>query len=127
VAAGVTVIDRPAWSDAPKDLDTLARRTNTEITPESHAECPGHAAYVDASWDVDEDADDADNERRVAEATYVCLDPIQYGHIEAISESSRAQRATHVDEDARKEAETAETSTGARQQQGLARGRDRTG
>jgi ParB family chromosome partitioning protein len=50
----------------------------------------------------------SDNERRVAEATYVCLDPIQYGHIEAISESSRAQRAAHVDEDARKEAEKAE-------------------
>ncbi len=70
---------------------------------------PGHAAYVDAFWDVDEDADDADNdERRVAEATYVCLDPIQYGHIQATSESSRAQRAAHVDEDARKEVEKAE-------------------
>jgi ParB family chromosome partitioning protein len=109
VTAGITVIDRPAWTDAPKDLDTLARRTDTEITPESHAECPGHTAYVDAFWDVDEDADDADNdERRVAEATYVCLDPIQYRHIEPASESSRAQRAAHVDDDARKEAEKAE-------------------
>jgi ParB/RepB/Spo0J family partition protein len=35
VTAGITVIDRLAWTDAPKDLDTLARRSNTEITPES--------------------------------------------------------------------------------------------
>ena len=41
VTAGITIIDRPNWTDAPKDLDTLARCTNTEITPESHAECPG--------------------------------------------------------------------------------------
>jgi ParB/RepB/Spo0J family partition protein len=43
VAAGMTVIDRPGWTDAPKDLETLARRTDTEITTESHAKCPGHA------------------------------------------------------------------------------------
>jgi ParB family chromosome partitioning protein len=44
VAAGITVIDRPGWTDAPKDLETLVRRTETEITTESHSECPGHAA-----------------------------------------------------------------------------------
>jgi ParB family transcriptional regulator, chromosome partitioning protein len=109
VTAGITVIDRPAWTDTPKDLDSLARRGAGEITPESHVECPGHAAYVDTFWDCDEDAARADNdERRVAEATYVCLDPVQYGHIAPASESSRAQQAADVDDDARKEAEKAE-------------------
>jgi ParB family transcriptional regulator, chromosome partitioning protein len=109
VTAGITVIDRPAWTDTPKDLDSLARRGAGEITPESHVECPGHAAYVDTFWDCDEDAARADNdERRVAEATYVCLDPVQYGYVAPASESSRAQRAADVDDDARKEAEKAE-------------------
>jgi ParB family chromosome partitioning protein len=84
------------WTDAPKDLETLSRRADTEITPETHAECPGHAAYVDVFWDVDEDATDPeDDERRVAEATYVCLDPVQYGHIEAAQESSRRASNSH--------------------------------
>jgi hypothetical protein len=73
VAAGMTVIERPQWTDDAKDLATIARRTGVELTAESHAECPGHAAYVEVYWDVDEDADDLDeDERRVAEATYVC-------------------------------------------------------
>jgi ParB family chromosome partitioning protein len=97
VTAGVTVIDRPRWTDAAKHLDTLAGQTDTEITPKSHAECPGHAAYVEVFWDVDEDADDPeDDERRVAEATYVCLDPVQYGHIEAAQESSRRASNSHA-------------------------------
>jgi ParB family transcriptional regulator, chromosome partitioning protein len=81
---------------------------NSEITPESHAECPGHAAYVDTFWDVDEDAADADNDERRVAPTFVCLDPIQYGHIEPTSESSRLQRAADLDLNARKEAATAE-------------------
>ncbi len=84
LTAGITIIERPRWTDAAKHLDTLGGLTDTEITPESHAECPGHAAYVEVFWDVDEDAENSDDdEHRVAEATYVCLDPVQYGHIEA--------------------------------------------
>lgn len=77
--------------------------------PESHAECPGHAAYVEVVWDVDEAAyDPEDDELRVAEATYVCLDPVQYGHLAPADESSHTQRVADIDEDARKEAATAE-------------------
>jgi ParB family chromosome partitioning protein len=97
LTAGMTIIDRPKWTDAAKDLETLAKRADAEITPESHAECPGHAAYVEAFWDVDEDAADSDDdERRIAEATYVCLDPVQYGHIEAAQESSRGASNSHA-------------------------------
>jgi ParB/RepB/Spo0J family partition protein len=42
LTAGMTIIDRPKWTDAAKDLETLAKRADAEITPESHAECPGH-------------------------------------------------------------------------------------
>jgi ParB family chromosome partitioning protein len=97
LAAGITIIERPRWTDAAKHLDTLGGLTDTEITPESHAECPGHAAYVEVFWDVDEDAEDSDDdEHRVAEATYVCLDPVQYGHIEAAQESSRRASNSHA-------------------------------
>ena len=82
LTAGITIIDRPMWTDAAKDLETIARRADAEITPESHADCPGHAAYVEVVWDVDEDADDSeDDEHRIAAATYVCLDAVQYGHL----------------------------------------------
>jgi hypothetical protein len=70
---------------------------------------PGHAAYIEVFWEVDEDAEDPeDDEQRVAEATYVCLDPLQYGHLEPPQESSRAQQAADVDEDAPQEAAKAE-------------------
>lgn len=109
LTAGITIIDRPRWTDAPTHLDTLAGLTDTEITPESHAECPGHAAYVEVFWDVDEDAGEGeDDERRVAEATYVCLDPVEYGHVEPAQQSSRTHPAAGVDEDERKEAAKAE-------------------
>ena len=40
-------------------------------------------AHRAALWEVDEDAGDPDDdEHRVAEATYVCLDPVKYGHLE---------------------------------------------
>ena len=66
-------------------------------------------AHRAALWEVDEDAGDPDDdEHRVAEATYVCLDPVKYGHLEPAQESSRTQQAADVDEDARKEAAKAE-------------------
>jgi hypothetical protein len=109
LTAGITIIDRPMWTDAAKDLETIARRADAEITPESHADCPGHAAYVEVVWDVDEDADDSeDDEHRIAAATYVCLDAVQYGHLAPTPESSRTQRVVDIDEAARKEAATAE-------------------
>jgi hypothetical protein len=52
---------------------------------------------------------DADNEeRRVAEATYVCLDPIQYGHLEPTPESLRSHQVADLDDDVQKEAEKAD-------------------
>jgi hypothetical protein len=52
---------------------------------------------------------DADNdERRVAEATHVCLDPIQYGHLEPGPESSPSHQVADIDDDVRKEAEKAD-------------------
>jgi ParB family transcriptional regulator, chromosome partitioning protein len=109
INAGIAVIDRPRWTDDAKELASITRRTAGELMPESHATCPGHAAYLEVFWEVDEDAGDPDDdEHRVAEATYVCLDPVKYGHLEPAQESSRTQQAADVDEDARKDAAKAE-------------------
>jgi ParB family chromosome partitioning protein len=34
LTAGITIIDRPMWTDAAKDLETIARHADAEITPE---------------------------------------------------------------------------------------------
>jgi len=44
--AGVTVIERPAHLDKPKALENLKSGLGHQLTPENHASCPGHAAYV---------------------------------------------------------------------------------
>jgi ParB family chromosome partitioning protein len=70
VATGVTVIDpddRNTWPD----LATLTSLTNdddgtTPIEPDTHAECPGHAAALD-HWNPDT-------------IRYYCTDPAAHGH-----------------------------------------------
>jgi ParB family transcriptional regulator, chromosome partitioning protein len=109
VTAGITIIDRPNWTDAPKDLDTLARCTNTEITPESHAECPGMLRTSTPSGTLMKMP-------MMPTTTSVELPrPRTSAWIRFSTATSKpprnphgAQRAAHVDEDARKEAEKAE-------------------
>jgi ParB family transcriptional regulator, chromosome partitioning protein len=92
----------------PKTLTSSSGVAQVSSRP-SPTHVPGHAAYIEVFWEVDEDAEDPeDDEQRVAEATYVCLDPVQYGHLEPPQESSRAQQAADVDEDAPQEAAKAE-------------------
>ncbi|WP_170119952.1 ParB/RepB/Spo0J family partition protein [Branchiibius hedensis] len=48
-AEGVTVIDRPSYDEkAILALHRLVDADGNKITPETHADCPGHAAY----WNV---------------------------------------------------------------------------
>jgi hypothetical protein len=66
----------------PKTLTSSSGVAQVSSRP-SPTHVPGHAAYIEVFWEVDEDAEDPeDDEQRVAEATYVCLDPVQYGHLE---------------------------------------------
>lgn len=80
--AGVPLVDRPNWNAVAKRLDQIAG----DVTPEEHASCPGHAAYVEADWygpdPDDEPEDDAQPEESGVrcDAVYVCTDPGANGH-----------------------------------------------
>ena len=50
-----------------------------QLTGESHAACPGHAAYVAAEYYAADPDDDQPEEVEIT-VLYVCLDPAQYGH-----------------------------------------------
>jgi len=50
-----------------------------QLTAESHAACPGHAAYVDAEY-YPADPDDDQPEEVEVTVLYVCTDPAQFGH-----------------------------------------------
>lgn len=56
--AGVTVVEPMRWDDATAhQLDYLRDADGQPITTESHAQCPGHAAYLtlEEDWIEDED------------------------------------------------------------------------
>lgn len=79
--AGVKVIDRPGYRDPARRLDNLAG----DLTPASHASCPGHAAYVEAepNYELDEEPEDKDAPDPYTwrcEPVYVCTNPAAYGH-----------------------------------------------
>jgi len=50
-----------------------------QLTAESHAACPGHAAYVAAEYHPADPDDDQPEEVEVS-VLYVCLDPARFGH-----------------------------------------------
>ena len=78
---GLTVVDEPGYGDATpvRRLSRLTDADGNDLTPENHADCPGHAAYVTTAWrspdqvtdtdhtvtdDDDEDDDEDDDGRR---------------------------------------------------------------
>ena len=125
-AAGVNVVERPRWTDPGKPLSRLGTREEP-ITPEAHASCPGHVAWIDEEWiqpardaasneaagddddqddstaSVDEDEDDDDDGYTLAYvAVYGCSDPVANGHIEA--QASRTNHRNQIsDEEAKAE------------------------
>jgi ParB family chromosome partitioning protein len=85
-AAVVTVVDRPRWTDPTRPLRQLGTNDNP-LTPEAHASCDGHVAWLDDEWieTYDDDADYVDENGDSFNRTYVavhgCTDPVAYGHI----------------------------------------------
>jgi ParB family chromosome partitioning protein len=64
--AGVTIVDKPVSFTGPAlELDCLEDDDGEELNNMTHAECPGHAAYVD---------------ERAGKAVYLCRDPKAHGH-----------------------------------------------
>jgi len=86
-AAGVAVIDRPSWEDRSiKGLSELVDPDGKKLTPAAHAQCPGHAAYVDSGW-------------RSAQPVYVCTQWKTQGH----RDPNKAGTATPLPEEAREQ------------------------
>lgn len=92
---GITVIERPAWDNKTvKALDRL-EHDGQRLTPETHAACPGHAAYVDLDWEWadDEDEDEqGEQRRRVLQEQYVCTDWAGHGHTDRWASSTPARK-----------------------------------
>ncbi len=132
-AVGVRVIDRPAWTDPAQTLGMLTH-DGEDVTVENHAECPGHAAYLDTTvrW-VHEDDDEGHDEDAAAEdadlsdeyedeeepggdarptrqvetltARYVCTDPATHGHRDRYrGTGSERPRAADMSEEQREQA-----------------------
>ena len=93
VAAGVSVIDRPRWIDTAKRLEQLGVNDDP-LTPEAHASCPGHVAWVEEDriyYEREEDDDDYDYED-VYVTVYGCSDPAAYGHVEPNAKAKSGSR-----------------------------------
>jgi len=84
-AAGVAIVDQPRWADPTKALHQLGT-ADDPLTPEAHASCAGHVAWIAEEWvELHEDEESEDDEGQY-ELTYMvfygCSDPVAYGHIE---------------------------------------------
>ena len=114
---GLTVIERPSWDDKTiVELTRLNDADGTRLTPETHRACPGHAAYVERSWQWEDTADDSGEQDEEAEetghggyvstATYVCTDPAANGHRDrwASHTATGKKKAADMTEDERQAA-----------------------
>jgi ParB family chromosome partitioning protein len=91
--AGVPVIAEPPYDEKTiRRLEHL-RHDGQPLTTDTHAACPGHAAYVKRTWGDQK-----------AETVYVCVHPRIHGHTDpgspssggAMSETEKAERRTVV-------------------------------
>ncbi len=84
-SSGVTVLEdepniySPGGPRAVEDLTDNDDKGREPFSAESHAACPGHAAYVAAEY-YPADPDDDQPEEVEVSVLYVCLDPAQFGH-----------------------------------------------
>ncbi|WP_249715118.1 ParB/RepB/Spo0J family partition protein [Rhizomonospora bruguierae] len=100
-AAGITVVDQPAWNDEQIRRLSELKHGEEQLTEENHASCPGHAAFLDDEWvypnedndgddpwgddtsaEADEDAEEPEPARpyRAWVPEYVCTDFAAHGH-----------------------------------------------
>jgi ParB family chromosome partitioning protein len=84
--------------------------SDDSLTPEAHASCEGHVAWIDEEWTKLHDNDDSNDDDEEGydfsyRAVYGCSDPVAYGHIEATAATGRNSRnGTQVsDQEARAE------------------------
>ena len=128
-AQGVTVTDtEPRYYGEPRVLDRLRAPdapSGQVLTPQEHAQCPGHVAHVEVTI-YEADPDEGTDEETEVTVTYGCTDPDAYGHQDrwaAPSGSGGGVRTVHLpDEDVPPdEDEQARADRLARQEQARAR------
>jgi len=84
-SSGVTVLEdepniySPGGPRAVEDLTDNDDKGREPFSAESHAACPGHAAYVAAEY-YPADPDDDQPEEVEVTVLYVCTDPTTFGH-----------------------------------------------
>ncbi|CUU61013.1 chromosome partitioning protein, ParB family [Parafrankia irregularis] len=83
---GTRVIDRPSHTDQAKRLSQLDHE-DTPLTPDKHANCPGHAAYLIQVYERQpetqaRDSDASPPAQLVYRPEYVCTDPDGNGHVD---------------------------------------------
>jgi ParB family chromosome partitioning protein len=101
---GVTVIEAPEYNSPIKTLVQI-RRAKKTLTDQAHESCPGHAAFVEAYLDYYDDDKGDEQERLVTDITYVCTDPVAYGHLKAVGRAAEANTPTDTSaQDAAEEA-----------------------
>lgn len=113
-ATGLRVVDQPQHGSPVRHLDALLHDGEVP-TAETHAGCPGHAAYLRGVWvdeepadptppaegelDLDRALDDDEPPGRVEwQPVYVCTDPAGNGHTPRWGGSGRIPAAEKTDE-----------------------------
>lgn len=108
-AQGLTVIVPPSYFEkgehpAAERLSGLVNADHSDLTPESHAECPGHAVAVrvDSRWNHDEG-----RQAWVVTVQHYCTNPQAHGHVDRYaSTNSGKKRAEDMTETEREQAKT---------------------
>ncbi|MFB7800862.1 ParB/RepB/Spo0J family partition protein [Isoptericola sp. NPDC056134] len=89
-AEGVSEVEAPSYDDKKvRSLSELRPSTEadhgTDLTPEAHAECPGHAAYVRSRWSS-------------VSVVYVCTNWRTHGHGDKYASASPTKSGPMTDE-----------------------------
>jgi ParB family chromosome partitioning protein len=87
--AGVAVIGEPPYDEKVIRPLRHLHHDGQPLTPDTHTDCPGHAAYVKRTWGQEK-----------AEAVYVCVHPRLHGHTDPGSRTPDIERPTTVEEKA---------------------------
>lgn len=107
-AQGLTVIVPPSYStegthpDAVRLIGLVTADDRSDLTPENHTDCPGHAVAVrvDSRWNHDEGQN-----KWVTTVQHYCTDPTANGHVDRYANTgSDKKRAKDMTETEREEA-----------------------
>jgi ParB family chromosome partitioning protein len=86
IKAGIEIVEAPL--NHPTLTLVQIRRTARTLTDQAHESCPGHAAFVEAYFEYEDN--ESDRGEWIIEVTYVCTDPVAYGHLKPKGSAAKA-------------------------------------